>query len=221
MGCIMSFIKCFRHKRKSNPEDDIIIVSNEIIKTPINCPQCYCDFNISETIKMKCNHYYCRKCYYDTHLSNILHPDMKICAECLKPLENIINESTQSLVINPIPLDNSLKNTCNELIENLKYFNLIQKDQHVINKILSVSPHVFRLAIFKVVNQTPDKTYISLYLLPEFNSTYIKMFQLIKNNQSLIDEFHNYLFNIISEEYSIWFSDSTSFDVMTKTLNLI
>jgi hypothetical protein len=248
MGCIMSLIKFFKRKKNSIhnhyedldvntnittnitawdtsiTDDDINIIDENtpILRkdTKLSCPQCYNDFTKSELLKMICGHYYCRKCYYDTYLSNILHPDMKICAECLKPLKSAVDESITSLVMDPIPLDNTLKK-CDDLINNLKYFNLDHKNLDLSQKILSISPYAFRIAILKINYHDDKKTVINLYLLPEFDSVNLQTFNLLKNNQKTFDNFSEYLFTVISQEYSIWFSDTSSFDITTGKLHIL
>jgi hypothetical protein len=144
---------------------------------------------------------------------------MKICAECLRPLESFSNESAKQLIINPIPLNNAL-GTCYELIESLKYFNLENPNPDKNNKILSISQLAYRLAIFKIDSQNLIQTNINVYLLPRLNSTYVKKFRLKKNNQKQLENFNNYLFNVISEEYSLWCADLPTFELMIEHLDL-
>ena len=44
---------------------------------------------------------------------------------------------------------------------------------------------------------------------------------MTENNQKTFDNFSEYLFTVISQEYSIWFSDTSSFDITTGKLHIL
>jgi len=197
-----------------------LVVAEAVIKIiePETCPQCYEETLSLEIVFLKCGHKYCRTCYYNTIFCQKLDPTSKICAVCCNLLESSDTENNQDILKDPVPLNSNLKEI-DQLSEMLKYYNLGETKPSKTLELLSITPEAYKFAIFRVLFKDSEQTVIQLYLIPDTSTSEV-FYELHKNDSDAEKKFNQRLFDLVSQDYSIWFFDQETRQTMTDPSQL-